>query len=76
MANNLKTTTIFKESSDYDAISYVEDDYVNYAEDFEGMDPEEIFGAGLSVGEESEEEMTLEEVLDGVGEMTELAKDT
>ena len=61
MANDLQTTTIFKESNYSEAVSYLEDDHVNYAEDaFEDMLPEEVFGAGLTVGQDEEDGMTEE----------------
>jgi hypothetical protein len=57
MANNLETT-IFKEATFEEAVSYAEDDHVSYAEDaFEGLSEEEIFGAGMaSVGDEGNSE--------------------
>jgi hypothetical protein len=82
MANNLKTTTIFKESDYNDNISYVEDDHVSFAEDdFEDMAPEEIFGAGMasSVDEDDLEEATygdvLETFVEGEGSLKEMGDD-
>ena len=63
MANNLKTTTIFKESNYNDAVSYAEDD-------FEDMSSEEIFGAGMasSVGTDDLDEVTIGDVLEPFAE--------
>jgi len=79
MANNFKTTTIFKES-ELDQTSYVEGDLTGYAEDdmFEGLSEEEIFGAGMAsaVGTDDLGDGTLEDVLEpfteGEGSLGEL----
>ncbi len=85
MANNSQTTTIFKESNYSEAVSYLEDDHVNYTEDgFEGMLPEEIFGAGLTVGQDEDGmmedgEATVEDVLstftEGEGSFGDMGED-
>ena len=54
MTNNLQATTIFKESDNNEAVSYVEGYNVNYAEAYDmndsldGMTVEEIIGAGAT----------------------------
>ena len=71
MANKFKTTTIFKESNHSDYVDYMEGDYVDYAEDdFEGMDSEEIFGAGMAsaVGTDDLGDVTLSDVLEPFAE--------
>ena len=71
MANKFETTAIFKESNHSDYVDYMEGDHVDYAEDgFEGMDSEEIFGAGMAsaVGTDDLGDVTLSDILEPFAE--------
>ncbi len=84
MAKTLKTLTIFKESNFQDAVAYAEDDQQVFMEEDlsefiedDEISFEEVFSdhdlGSLDVA--PSEDVTLEEALEGVGEITELAEE-